>query len=63
MANYQFFSEIAPYAAAAGSACCGWKLAKPFFKSIKIKDARINIQLPKKLKFSKLEINLTTEKI
>jgi len=63
MANYQFFSELACHAVTAGSAYWGWKLTRTIFKSVKIKDARINIQLPKKVKFSKLEINLTTEKI
>lgn len=63
MANYQFFSDLAQNATIAGSVYWGWKLTKYLFKSVKVKDVQINIQLPKKVNFSKLEITLTTEKI
>lgn len=63
MANTQFFSELAQNAVTAGGVYWGWKFTSSIFKSLKIKDIQLNIQLPQMLKFSKWEISLTTEKI
>jgi hypothetical protein len=63
MAMYQFLSEIGQRALDAGALLGGCKVIRATLKTIRLDRMKLDLKLPKMLKFSKLEINLTTEKI
>lgn len=60
---YQFLSEIGQRALDAGALLGSYKMIRAFIKPIQLDRIKLDLRLPKMLKFSKLEINLTTEKI
>jgi hypothetical protein len=63
MAIYQFLSEFGHQAVAAGGVVAGcYGLIKTATKLSQLDAVKDLLKLPGKLKFSKLEINLTLEK-